>query len=158
MRQFSPKRIAADEIHQEELDLFLNGIRLEDDGIRLPPYLEKEKGSVNVASDELAKVLFQFSYVLGIMASDAFVEKRVAKHLIKAGQIDRFESVTEYFGTGGSERPSLIAFCTLAIASFSRFFSSYPADDTMKDLILAINLWLARMSSSFLWVGYIEIK
>ena len=55
-------------------------------GIRLPPYLEKEKGSVNVAWDELAKVLFQFSYVSGIMASDAFVEKRVAN-----------ESVTEYF-------------------------------------------------------------
>ena len=42
-------------------------------------------------------MLFQFSYVSGILASDAFVEKRVAKHLIKTNQVDRFESVTEYF-------------------------------------------------------------
>ena len=66
-------------------------------GIRLPPYHEKEKGSVNVAWHEMAKVLFQFSYVSGIMASDAFVEKWVAKHLIKTNHMDRFQSVTEYF-------------------------------------------------------------
>ena len=45
----------------------------------------------------MIKVLFQFSYVSGIMASDAFVEKWVAKHLIKTNQIDRFELLTEYF-------------------------------------------------------------
>ena len=33
----------------------------------------------------------------GISASDAFVDKWVAKHLIKTNQVDRFESVTEYF-------------------------------------------------------------
>ena len=67
-------------------------------GIRLPPYLGEDKGGVDAAAwDELAKVLFQFSYVSGISASDAFVEKWVAKHLIKTNQVDRFESVTEYF-------------------------------------------------------------
>ena len=66
-------------------------------GIRLPPYLGEDKGGVDAAWDELAKVLFQFSYVSGISASDAFVEKWVAKHLIKTNQVDRFESVTEYF-------------------------------------------------------------
>ena len=43
-------------------------------GIRLPPYLGEDKGGVDAAWDELAKVLFQFSYVSGISASDAFVE------------------------------------------------------------------------------------
>ena len=66
-------------------------------GIRLPPYLGEDKGGVDAAWDELAKVLFQFSYVSGISASDAFVEKWVAKHLILTNQVDRFESVTEYF-------------------------------------------------------------
>ena len=42
-------------------------------------------------------MLFQFSYVSGISASDASVEKWVAKHLIKTDQVDRFDSVTEYF-------------------------------------------------------------
>ena len=50
-----------------------------------------------MAWDEMAKVLFQFSYVSGISASDAFVEKWVAKRLIKTNQIDTLESVTEYF-------------------------------------------------------------
>ena len=62
-------------------------------GIRLPPYLGEDKGGVDAAWDELAKVLFQFSYVSGISASDAFVEKWV----IETNQVDRFESVTEYF-------------------------------------------------------------
>ena len=66
-------------------------------GIRLPPYLGEDKGGVDAAWDELAKVLFQFSYVSGISASDAFVEKWVAKHLILTKQVDKFESVTEYF-------------------------------------------------------------
>ena len=51
-------------------------------GIRLPPYLGEDKGGVDAA------------YVSGISASDAFVEKWVAKHLIKTNQVDRFESVT----------------------------------------------------------------
>ena len=45
----------------------------------------------------MAKVLFQFSYVSGISASDAFVEKWVAKHQIKTNHVDRFDLVTEYF-------------------------------------------------------------
>ena len=89
MRQFSPRRIAAEEIGviKKNLISFSMGCDLRmtvQSGMRLPPYPKKEKGSVNVAWDELAKVLFQFSYVS----------------------------------------------------------------------ILAISLWLARMSSSFLWVGY----
>ena len=78
--------------HQEELDFLFDGIRPEVDGaqsgIRLPPYLGEDKGGVDVAWDEMAKVLFQFFYVSGISASDAFVEKWVAKHLIKTKSID----------------------------------------------------------------------
>ena len=69
----------------------------------MPPYLGEDKGGVDAAWDELAKVLFQFSYVSGISASDAFVEKWVAKHLIKTNQVDRFESVTEYFRANAAQ-------------------------------------------------------
>lgn len=41
----------------------------------MPPYLEKEK-----SGDEMARVLFQYSHVSGIMTSDAFVEKRVSDY------------------------------------------------------------------------------
>ena len=81
VRQFSPRRIAAEEIGviKKNLISFSMGSDLRmtvQSGIRLPPYLETEKRGVNVAWDKLAKVLFQFSYASGIMA------KWVAKHLI----------------------------------------------------------------------------
>ena len=102
MGQFKPKRIASDVVGVIKRNLIsysmASDLRMTvQSGIRLPPYLGEDKGGVDAAWGELAKVLFQFSYVSGISASDAFVEKRVAKRLIKTNQVDRFESVTEYF-------------------------------------------------------------
>ena len=111
MGQFKPKRIASDVVGVIKRNLIsysmASDLRLTvQSGIRLPPYLGEDKGGVDVAWDEMAKVLFQFSYVSGISASDAFVEKWVAKHLIKTNQIDRFESVTEYFRANPRMQPS----------------------------------------------------
>ena len=102
MRQFKPKRIPSEAVGVIKTNLIsysmASDLRMTvQGGIRLPPYLGEDKGGVDTAWDELAKVLFQFSYVSGISASDAFVEKWVAKHLIKTNQVDRFDSVTEYF-------------------------------------------------------------
>ena len=94
MGQFKPKRIASDVVGVIKRNLIsysmASDLRMTvQSGIRLPPYLGEDKGGVDAAWDELAKVLFQFSYVSGISASDAFVEKWVAKHLIKTNQVDR---------------------------------------------------------------------
>ena len=102
MGQFKPRRIPSEVVGVIKRNLIsysmASDLRMTvQSGIRLPPYLGEDKGGVDAAWDELAKVLFQFSYVSGISASDAFVEKWVAKHLIKTNQVDRFESVTEYF-------------------------------------------------------------
>ena len=102
MGQFKPRRIPSEVVGVIKRNLIsysmASDLRMTvQSGIRLPPYLGEDKGDVDAAWDELAKVLFQFSYVSGISASDAFVEKWVAKHLIKTNQVDRFESVTEYF-------------------------------------------------------------
>ena len=102
MGQFKPKRIASDVVGVIKRNLIsysmASDLRMTvQSGIRLPPYLGEDKGGVDAAWDELAKVLFQFSYMSGISASDAFVEKWVAKHLIKTNQVERFESATEYF-------------------------------------------------------------
>ena len=102
MGQFKPKRIASDVVGVIKRNLIsysmASDLRMTvQSGIRLPPYLGEDKGGVDAVWDELANVLFQLSYVSGISASDAFVEKWVAKHLIKTNQVDRFESVTEYF-------------------------------------------------------------
>ena len=102
MRHFKPKRIPTEVVGVIKRNLIsysmASDLRMTvQSGIRLPPYLGEDKGGVDAAWDELAKVLFQFSYVSGISASDAFVEKWVAKHLIKTNQVDRFDSVTEYF-------------------------------------------------------------
>ena len=93
MGQFNPKRIASDVVGVIKRNLISYSMASDQ---RLM-YLGEDKGGVDVVWDEMAKVLFQFSYVSGISASDAFVEKWVAKHLIRTNQIDRFESVTEYF-------------------------------------------------------------
>ena len=90
-------------------------------GIRLPPYLGEDKGGVDAAWDELAKVLFQFSYVSGISASDAFVEKWVAKHLIKTNQVDRFESVTEYFRANPRHAAQWGRRMTTSVRKFARY-------------------------------------
>ena len=102
MGQFKPKRIPTEVVGVIKRNLIsysmASDLRMTvQSGIRLPPYLGEDKGGVDAAWDELAKVLFQFSYVSGISASDAFVEKWVAKHLILTKQVDKFESVTEYF-------------------------------------------------------------
>ena len=106
MGQFKPKRIASDVVGVIKRNWIsysmASDLRMTvQSGIRLPPYLGEDKGGVDAAWDELAKVLFQFSYVSGISASDAFVEKWVAKHLIKTNQVDRFESVTPTAGACG---------------------------------------------------------
>ena len=66
-------------------------------GIRLPPYLGEDKGGVDTAWDELAKVLFQFFLCVGDFGLGCVRGEWVAKHLIKTNQVDRFDSVTEYF-------------------------------------------------------------
>ena len=67
-----------------------------------------------------AKVLFQYSYVSGVSASDAFVEKWVAKHLIKTNQIDRFESVTEYFRANPARAAQWGRRMTTSVRKFAR--------------------------------------
>ena len=73
MGQFKPKRIASDVVGVIKRNLIsysmASDLRMTvQSGIRLPPYLGKDKGGVDAAWDELAKVLFQFSYVSGISA------------------------------------------------------------------------------------------
>ena len=80
MGQFKPRRIASDVvgvIKRNSISYSMaSDLRMTvQSGIRLPPYLGEDKGGVDAAWDELAKVLFQFSCVSGISASDAFVEK-----------------------------------------------------------------------------------
>ena len=89
-------------------------------GIWLPPYLGEDKGGVDLAWDEMAKVLFQFSYVSGISTSDAFVEKWVAKRLIKTNQIDRFESVTEYVRANPAHAAQWGRRMTTSVRKFAR--------------------------------------
>ena len=101
-------------------------------GIRLPPYLGEDKGGVDAAWDELAKVLFQFSYVSGISASDAFVEKWVAKHLIKTNQVDRFESVKEYFRANPRHAAQWGRRMTTSVRKFARH-DTYIYSDGIRD-------------------------
>ena len=59
MRQFNPKRIAADVVGVIKKNLISFSMGPDwrmtvQSGIRLPHYLEKEKGSVNVVWDEMA--------------------------------------------------------------------------------------------------------
>ena len=70
MGQFHPKRIASDVVGviKKNLISFSMGSDLRltvQSGIRLPRYLGEDKGGVNVAWDEMAKVLFQFSLRVG---------------------------------------------------------------------------------------------
>ena len=132
MRQFEP-RIASEVVGVIKRNLIsysmASDLRMTvQSGIRLPPYLGEDKGGVDAAWDELAKVLFQFSYVSGISASDAFVEKWVAKHLIKTNQVDRFESVTEYFRANPMHAAQWGRRMTTSVRKFARhdtFLSFY---------------------------------
>ena len=123
--QFSPRRIASDVVGVIKRNLIsysmASDLRLTvQSGIRLPPYLGEDKGGVDAAWDELAKVLFQSSYVSGISVSDAFVEKWVAKHLIKTDQIDRFESVTDYFRANPAHAAQWGRRMTTSVRKFAR--------------------------------------
>ena len=70
MGQFKPKRIPTEVVGVIKRNLIsysmASDLRMTvQSGIRLPPYLGEDKGGVDAAWDELARVLFQFSYVLG---------------------------------------------------------------------------------------------
>ena len=66
MGQFKPKRIPSEVVGVIKRNLIsysmVSDLRMMvQSGIRLPPYLGEDKGGVDTAWDELAKVLFQFS-------------------------------------------------------------------------------------------------
>ena len=77
MRQFKPRRIPSDVVGVIKRNLIsysmASDLRMTvQSGIRLPPYLGEDKGGVDAAWDELAKVLFQYSgyFIIGRLCGE----------------------------------------------------------------------------------------